>query len=94
MPDQLRLSRQQLSKFLPDFESVKAFENLFTQATEATPAATEGLEELIYSVAGKAKAPDSVLKRLDAIEAMQSGRMQSIKKLQADVDMIKNYLGL
>lgn len=37
MSNPIRLTRNQLAKFLPNPETIKAFENLFKQATETNP---------------------------------------------------------
>jgi hypothetical protein len=41
----IKISREQLQKFLPDFQSIRAFEQLFTQVQTEIPDQTDGANE-------------------------------------------------
>lgn len=50
MSDKIILTRNQLAKFLPTPEAIRAFENLFQQATQLTPSDIETVNQSIETV--------------------------------------------
>lgn len=68
MPNNLKLSRATLAKFLPDHESIKAFEDLLTYANQIGP---DGLADVLALVSGIRRVNvGAVNSRLDEIEGM------------------------
>lgn len=68
------ITRQQLQKFLPDHESVRFFENLFTQALESNPDEITALQNIsvantIEASSARAKV-DQILSDLEHIRSL------------------------
>lgn len=92
---QRRLSRQTLAKFLPDHESIVAFENLIAQVAEVLPdAAADGATaRAIQEAASRASQSEVSALRAEVarLRAMmeQGSRDATISKLQREVNELR-----
>jgi hypothetical protein len=93
MPEPLRLTRAQLAAFLPDFESIKAFEDLFYTATEENPAVSTDLEAILYSMARHNSVPTQISNRITDQE-LQQPRKPDLTDIYRQLAEIKSFLGM
>lgn len=85
MAEQKSLTRAQLAKFLPDAESIKAFEKLFELAGDTTPGTVLELSYLVDSL--KSRTQDAIRKLSEASTVQpQSVNLSRIEKRLADLE--------
>jgi hypothetical protein len=90
-----RLSRNTLARFLPDHESIVAFENLINEVAETLPATTVSVDELrdefgtVRGAASEVSALRSEVARLRALVLLQDDRGATISKMQRQIDELR-----
>lgn len=88
----LGLTREQLAKFLPDPQSIRAFEKLVIDATTTTPENVEAVTNIANSALAMAAAAISQLSELvEALDAALSAPADT--PLDEQEDFIPNYSG-
>lgn len=89
MSEKIILTRNQLAKFLPTPEAVRAFENLFLQATQLTPSDIGSINENIQITSVSAESAISIANYALSIIQNLSEIVQSLEALPPKNEEIK-----
>lgn len=90
MPNNFGLTREQLSKFLPDHQSIRAFEQLIQQATVTNPGTIEQATTVADSALAMATAAISQL--VELVSALDQALNQPVPApVQEDEPFLPNY---
>lgn len=91
MPSSLQLTREQLARFLPNHEAIKAFEDLLILVSDNLPV-SEG--ELAALVAGIPRVNTDAFRRVvDELTQQQSQRFNA-NSIERRLAAIEAYLGI
>ncbi len=92
MPDKPKCpSRQQLGKFLPDQETIRAIELLFKYVVETAPETTIDLSSLIYSIQNPKGALEEHRLRLERLEVLVQRQNSSIAEIIRRLNELESF---
>lgn len=89
MAEQRIITRQQLAKFLPDQESIRAFEALLKAVSAAIPADLAALQAEVTAAAALAGIADAAA---DAAQADATDAQTRVGVLETEIDVLSDVL--